>query len=354
MRFSEQVTLHLFSPSDAALAPTSPNLQQSFEMRALNFDSSLRPTDIASAIKPGMTPILPEERSTSFAKWCSSRRSRPNESDDLRRKSMRSVHSPSSGSCMVPMGGGALDSRTSLSLDGQWGSVGGRSPAARASRSPGGAAALAQTALTKSLSSTAHGTNRWWLERGDGACDYCKQILSEAELMRGLFAETFMRSLVPQSSPGMPPSAALLQQTSRGVRRWVGFQVVRHVLALMDQVDKDAAKGMHKPQVPKPQPAAAPAAGGFGGGGGGFGFGGGGGGAFGAPAAGFGGAAANPQQQQQQQQEAAERARTQGDQDLIRAAALDRLDQVIPCVFLPVPQCLGASRLRSRVYGSGS
>ena len=78
VRFNPDVTLHTFSPDVASsLAGTSP---------------SVRLSPAAGSASPanmplGRTPMLPEERATSFSKWCSARRTRVNESEDLRRKS---------------------------------------------------------------------------------------------------------------------------------------------------------------------------------------------------------------------------------------------------------------------------
>jgi hypothetical protein len=335
VRFNEELTVHHFSPTDSALGPTSPSMRQTTGVEWMHLDSPLRPADLGSAIKPGLTPILPEERSTSFSKWCSSRRSRLNESEDLRRKSVRSISGSSLGSANAGkgspgMGGIAFqDSRSGLDSRrnslGQWSGAG--SPA---------------KGLHRSLSLSTNTVDRWWLDKPDGAADYCDKILSESAT-RVLFTDARIRVLAPQINQQLPPPAALLEQTAHGVRRWIGCHVLGHVITLMAQVEQDAAKGFHKPAAPKaaaPGPApgtfGVPAAGGFGGG------------AFGAPAAGgavgapAGGAfgalppanAQQQQQQQQQQQAAADKARKEELEEMVRANALDRKEQVCTTVFL--------------------
>ena len=325
VRFNEEVTFYNFSPSDAAaLQPNSPP-----DRRSMQFDLSLQQADLASATKPGMTPILPEERSASFSKWCSARRTRLNESDDLRRKNMRGFGVSGVGSMALSSISGLQDSR----LHAPNRSAVSRSPG----DSPGVGGGSPAMGLSRSRSLTSSHTERWWLEVTDGAIGYCDQILAQAR-SRILFADARMRALVLQTSHGLAPAEALLEQTERGVRRWVGIQVMRHVLALVDQVDQDLAKGLHKPKsAPVASSAAGPAPTGggiFGGGAPAFGTGGGG---FGAGGGGFGAgsfgqpAPVNAQQQQQKQQQeqaAAEKAKKEEEELLLRANALDRQNQL--------------------------
>lgn len=269
-------------------------------------DVSLRPGDLASAIKPGMTPILPEERSTSFAKWCSSRRSRLNDSEDLRRKNAR-VNS-SLGMMTSPHAArSTIDTR--------------RSPAAQASRGPSDSPAMG---LSRSLYPASGCSDRWWLNDPDWATDYCLKILSESATSIWLLDASGMRSPGTQTSQGFERAAALLEQTSRGLRRWIGSQVLRYVVLLMDQVEKDSANGLHKPTAPKAAQSAPPSAVGM------FGQPAFGqtapGGAFGAPAP-FG-ASANVAQQQQPAHAVA-KTKQEEEQTLKRAKALDRQNQVL-------------------------
>ena len=310
VRFDEQPTVHCFSPTESAN------------------DASLRPMDLdSSEIKPGMTPILPDERCTSFSKWCDSRRTRVNDSEDLRRKKTRALTSSLSTSRGIVgyESRGSADSR--------------RSPMGQTLRgSPGmGFGGLA------GASSAA---DRWWLDpKWDGhlakwegqavqkVSDYCQQLLAESGSRVVSWDAMRMQSLAPQTSQGLEPAAALLEQTSRGIRRWLGLQVVRHVLAIMDHVEKDAADGLHKPVAPKAAAAAAAPAPAFG-----VPFGQPG--AFGAPAAaggGFGartapfGASAAPQQQQQAAASAAasDKAKQEEEEETKRGNAFDRRNQVV-------------------------
>ena len=331
VRFDKDVTVRHFEASASMLGPISPPLHHS----SMHLDSSMRSADLAAAIKPGSTPILPEERGASFSQWCSSSRTRLrtrlNESEDLRRKSVRGLSvsslSPGMGGVMV----GLQDSRSNLdprrsSVGQSWGGGG----------SPG-------MGLSRSLSHTSSPADRWWLSQPDAATDYCFKILSERGGARVIFSEARTRALAPQTSHGLEPAAALLEQTARGVRRWIGYQVVRHVISLMDQIEHDAAKGLHQRSAPRPAAAGTtPAAlGGFGAPAvaGGFGapaLGG----AFGAPAAGAGGFAAPngfgvPNALQQQTPAAVEMARQEEEEVLKRANALDRREQV----FLTHSRC---------------
>jgi hypothetical protein len=256
-----------------------------------------------SEIKPGMTPILPDERSTTFSRWCDERRRRVNDSEEFRRKRTRALAPPAR----------ANDARAGIDSR--------RSSMGQTLRGSPGMGLGGSSGMSSAV-------DRWWRsldtkldwQPGHRASDYCLQILSEQRL----------RSLAPQTRHGLDPAAALLEQTSRGIRRWIGFQVVRHVLKLMDQVEKDAADGLHKKVALKnPAPAAAPAPGAFGApAAGAFGVSAAGafgafGGTFGAPAP----AAAAPS--------AAETAKAR-QEELKRGNALDRQSQVV-CL------CVGAA-----------
>ena len=242
-----------------------------------------------SEIKPGMTPILPDERSTTFSRWCDERRRRVNDSEEFRRKKTRALAPPAR----------ANDARAGIDSR--------RSSMGQTLRGSPGMGLGGSSGMSSAV-------DRWWRsldtkldwQPGHRASDYCQQILLEQRL----------RSLAPQTRHGLDPAAALLEQTSRGIRRWIGFQVVRHVLKLMDQVEKDAADGLHQ-KVALKNPAAgafgAPPASTFGA------FGG----AFGAPAP----AAAAPS--------AAETAKAR-QEELKRGNALDRQSQVV-CL------CVGAA-----------
>jgi hypothetical protein len=206
VRFEEQPTVHNFSPLDSA---------NDFSSRPID-------EDLISEMKPGMTPILPDERSTTFARWCDERRTRVNDSEEFRRKKTRAPPPPSRAMVVNDARAG-IDSRRSSMRQTLQGS-------------PGmglGWSSGTSSAVDRWWRSDAH-----WQPPGHRASDYCQQILSEQRL----------RSLAPQTRHGLDPvqPAALLEQTSRGMRRWIGFQVVRHVLKLMDQVEKDAADGLHK------------------------------------------------------------------------------------------------------------
>ena len=309
VRFHEQPTVHCFSPTDSAN------------------DALLRQKDLDySEIKPGMTPILPDERSTPFAKWCDSRRSRVNDSEELRRKKRGGYESRSS---VARMGG--YESRSSV--DSRRSSIG---HTLRGSSGTGfGGSAGASSAA-----------DRWWdhpkWDEKQGikkVSDYCQSILSESGSRVVFWDAQRMQSLAPQTIHGLEPAAALLEQTSRGIRRWIGFQVVRHVLALMDQVEKDATDGLHKRVAPKAAaPAAAPAPAGFGfGQPGAFGAPAAGGGGFGAPSP-FGAAAAAQQQQAAVSAVEAEKARQEEEEATKRGNAFDRQNQVA-CLGVVFSSC---------------
>lgn len=300
------MTFHNFSPDFSSLAPTSPTLHLS---------RSATPNQIAN-IALGKTPLLPEERSTSFSKWCSSRRTRMNESDNLRRKSGLGVGGSSVAVRGSPVSPGALDSRRPP--------MGLRSPSWADGGSP-------NKGLAQWLSQTgAFPTDRWWLDKPDGAYDYSLRTLSESG-QRVIFAQSRTRPLAPPASPFLAPPALLLEQTAHGMRRWIGLQVVRHVIVLMKHVEKDDADGLgDPPAAAAPSAAAVPSAGALfaapaaaGGGFGGFGAA-----PLGAPL----GASANPQQQQQ----AAAKAAKVKKKELMQAKARERKQQV----GLLAPGCL--------------
>ena len=303
VRFNPEVTFHNFSPDISSLAPNSPTLSL-----AQNSTPKHCPANVAL----GKTPILPEERSTSFSQWCNSRRKnalRMNDSDELRRKTPASMLGMSTSAVAVRASPGNL-----TNLDVRRPSMG--SPSWTEGGSPGLGKWLLQAAAAPA--------DRWWLDKTDGACDYCSRILSESG-KRVLFGQARVRALAPPTSTLLPPEgppALLLEQTAQGVRRWIGLHVVRHVIALINQVRADDAKGLLEP----PAPAAATAAPAFGVVGAPPAFGGGG--TFGAKA--FGAPAANAQQQQQQQEEADEKAREEERKGLMRANAIERKQQVGP------------------------
>ena len=61
--------------------------------------------------------------------------------------------------------------------------------------------------------------------------------------MQVLYVEARVHVLAPTMSAFLPPPARLLEQTACGVRRWIGVQVVRHVIALLDQVETGGVGG---------------------------------------------------------------------------------------------------------------
>ena len=286
VRFEEQPTVHCFPPSDSATDSSSKNHWQS-------------PRADYSEIKPGMTPILPDERSIIFARWCDERRRRVNDSEEFRRKKTGASHSSSRAMVVNDARAGIDGGRKILSL---------MSPPPRR-RSP-------DTKLDG--------------QPGHRASDYCLRIVLEQRLRflapqtrHGLSADTVRAAPALSRAADEARAAELLEQTSRGIRRWIGFQVLRHVVKLMDQVEKDEADGLHKKFVPN-NPAPAAAAGAFSGFGAPVAFGG----NFGAPGA-FGPApaAAAPSAAE------TEKARQE---ELKRGNALDRKSQVV-CL------CVGAA-----------